>query len=105
MGDLYAEWLRNAAGPMGRLNELEAQGCSVADAGEFRDAEREARGVLRVGSTRCWESGMRTRPGRRSRRSARGSGTRFRHADFVSEAGSRASVTVRLSRLRRQIRF
>lgn len=45
---LYAEWLRNAAGPLGRLNELEAQGCFVADAGEFRDAEREARGVLRV---------------------------------------------------------
>ena len=45
---LYAEWLRNVAGPMGRLNELEARGCFVADAGEFRDAEREARGVLHV---------------------------------------------------------
>ena len=49
VGDLYAEWLRNVAGPMGRLNELEAQGCFVADAGEFRDAEREARGVLHQG--------------------------------------------------------
>lgn len=49
VGDLYAEWLRNAAGPMGRLNELEAQGCAVADAGEFREAEREARGVLHSG--------------------------------------------------------
>ena len=48
VGGLYAEWLRNAAGPLGRLNELEAQGCAVADAGEFRDAEREARGVLHV---------------------------------------------------------
>ena len=48
VSDLYADWLRNAAGPMGRLNELEAQGCQVADAGEFRDAEREARGVLHV---------------------------------------------------------
>ena len=46
VADLYAEWLRNAAGPLGRLNQLEAQGCAVADAGEFRDAEREARGVL-----------------------------------------------------------
>jgi hypothetical protein len=48
VGGLYEEWLRNAAGPLGRLNELEAQGCSVADAGEFRQAEREARGVLHV---------------------------------------------------------
>ena len=48
LSDLYADWLRNAAGPMGRLNELEAQGCSVADAGDFREAEREARGVLHV---------------------------------------------------------
>jgi hypothetical protein len=48
VNDLYTDWLRNAAGPMGRLNELEAQGCAVADAGEFRDAEREARGVMRV---------------------------------------------------------
>ena len=45
---LYREWLRNAAGPLGRLSELEAAGCTVADAGEFRDAEREARGVLHV---------------------------------------------------------
>ena len=46
--DLYHEWLRNAAGPLGRLNELEAQGGTVADAAEFREAEREARGVLHV---------------------------------------------------------
>jgi hypothetical protein len=46
--DLYQEWLRNAAGPLGRLNELEAQGGTVADAAEFREAEREARGVLHV---------------------------------------------------------
>ena len=45
---LYADWLRGAAGPLGRLNELEAQGCSVADAAEFRDVEREARHVLHV---------------------------------------------------------
>lgn len=48
IGALYADWLRGAAGPLERLNELEAQGCSVADAGEFRAAEREARGVLHV---------------------------------------------------------
>lgn len=48
VGGLYAEWLRGAAGPLERLNELEARGCAVADAGEFRDAEREARGVLHV---------------------------------------------------------
>jgi hypothetical protein len=48
VSDLYEQWLRNAAGPLGRLNELEAQGCGVADAAEFRDAEREARGVLHV---------------------------------------------------------
>ena len=45
---LYEQWLRNAAGPIGQLNQLEAQGCSIADAGDFRDAEREARGVLHV---------------------------------------------------------
>ena len=45
---LYREWLLNATGPLGRLNELEASGRTVADAGEFRDAEREARGVLHV---------------------------------------------------------
>jgi len=45
---LYEDWLRNAAGPMGKLNQLEAQGSFVADAGDFRDAEREARGVLHV---------------------------------------------------------
>ena len=48
VGGLYEGWLRNAAGPLGRLNQLEAQGCSIADAGDFRDAEREARGVLHV---------------------------------------------------------
>ena len=48
VGTLYADWLRGAAGPLERLNELEAQGCAVADAGEFRDVEREARSVLRV---------------------------------------------------------
>jgi hypothetical protein len=48
VSDLYEEWLRNAAGPLGRLNELEAQGFVVADAGEFREAERETRGVLHV---------------------------------------------------------
>lgn len=46
VGTLYADWLRGAAGPMERLNALEAQGCAVADAGEFRAAEREARGVV-----------------------------------------------------------
>ena len=45
---LYREWLVNATGPLGRLNELEASGRSVADAGEFREAEREARGALHV---------------------------------------------------------
>jgi hypothetical protein len=45
---LYEQWLRNAAGPLVRLNELEGQGQAVADAAEFRDAEREARGVLQV---------------------------------------------------------
>jgi hypothetical protein len=48
VAELYEQWLRNAAGPLGRLNELEAQGCSVADAGDFRDAERAARGVMHV---------------------------------------------------------
>ena len=48
VGGLYAEWLRNAAGPLGLLNQLEARGCFVADAVEFRDAEREARGVLKL---------------------------------------------------------
>jgi hypothetical protein len=48
VGALYEQWLRNAAGPLGRLNELESQGCPVADAGDFREAEREARGVLHV---------------------------------------------------------
>ena len=45
---LYEQWLRSAAGPLGRLNQLESQGCSIADAGDFRAAEREARGVLHV---------------------------------------------------------
>jgi hypothetical protein len=45
---LYEDWLRNASGPMGKLNQIEAQGAFVADAGDFRDAEREARGVLHV---------------------------------------------------------
>jgi hypothetical protein len=48
VGRLYEEWLRNAAGPLGRLNQLEAQGCLIADAGDFRDAEREARCVLHL---------------------------------------------------------
>ena len=48
MSGLYEEWLRNVAGPLGRVAELEAEGCSVADAGEIRRAEREARGQLNV---------------------------------------------------------
>ena len=58
---LYEQWLRNAAGPLGRLSELEAQGCAVADAGEFRDAEREARGVLHVPLDAALGSGVRCR--------------------------------------------
>lgn len=48
VSELYEQWLRGAAGPLGRLRELEARGCAVADASEFREAEREARGVLHV---------------------------------------------------------
>ena len=44
---LYEQWVRNAAGPLGRLGQLEGQH-AFADAAEFRDAEREARGVLHV---------------------------------------------------------
>ena len=45
---LYEEWLRNVAGALGRVAELEAAGCAVADAGEFRQAECEARGQLNL---------------------------------------------------------
>lgn len=48
IGDLYADWLRSAAGPLGRLNQLESEGCFIADAGDFRSAEREARGLLHL---------------------------------------------------------
>jgi hypothetical protein len=48
MSGLYEEWLRNVAGPLGRLSEFEAQGCSLADANEIREAEREARGQLNM---------------------------------------------------------
>ena len=47
VNELYARWLGSAAGVLGRLNEMGAQ-AAVADAGEFRDAEREARGALRM---------------------------------------------------------
>ena len=39
---LYEAWLRNVAGPVGRVGELEAAGCALADAAEIRDAQREA---------------------------------------------------------------
>ena len=48
VGELYAEWLGAAAGPLGRLNQMGAQAERVADATEFRESEREARGALRV---------------------------------------------------------
>ena len=48
VSELYAQWLRNVSGPMGRLDEMEARGCRVADADDFRAAEREARGALHL---------------------------------------------------------
>lgn len=48
IGALDADWLRGAAGPLGRLNQLETEGCFVTDARDFRDAVREAHGVLRL---------------------------------------------------------
>lgn len=61
---LYTGWLHGAAGPLGRLNHLEGEGYFVTDARDFRDAVREAHGVLRLPLEAVLGQGMRDDSGR-----------------------------------------